>query len=90
MRARRVLKWTGFNLALWLAVTAVFGWWIRRQVQAEYRAGLRTSAEGDAIAIPIYWFAVALAVILLAANLGLGLVRLLRRRRSRLVTQHRR
>lgn len=59
-----------FCSAIWiLLVPAVFGWWLKGEVDEEFESGLRSPEDGDAIAIPIFGFAVLNFVFVCAVNL---------------------
>ena len=82
----RRLGWIAANLALWLGLVIVYDQHLGRTVAEQYRLGYRTSTNGDSLGIPLFSFAIELAILLLVSNVVLIAVRVARRPRSRPVT----
>ena len=85
-RLWRRLGWVAANLAVWLGLVILYDQYLVRMVAEEYRLGYRTSTDGDSLGIPLFSFAIALALLFLVTNLVLLALRVARRRRSRPVT----
>jgi len=80
MSLKRVGLWICSNLALYCIAITVFAIWIQREVDEEFRLGLRDGSGGDKVAIPIAGFALLLGAIMITINVIWLIVRHLRRR----------
>lgn len=56
------------HFRVWIALTLLFGVWLNHAVEEEFRLGIRTSADGDSIVIPIGGFAMWLALRLVVVS----------------------
>jgi hypothetical protein len=82
-RRRTIVAHSLASIAVLLAGTLAYAWWIRRLVDEEYRIGARSADDPDAIMIPIAGFAITLAGVLLVVNVLVVLARWWWRRRPR-------
>jgi len=78
-----LLLWIGSNILVLATLPPLFASWVRRSVQEEYRLGYRTGTEGDSIAIPVAGFTLLLVSLVIAVNVALGLIWLIRRARKK-------
>jgi hypothetical protein len=67
-KGRIIVRWLIGNALLYGCLVATFAIWIDHEVREEYRLGLRTTTDGDIIAIPIFGFAMVLGITLLGLN----------------------
>jgi hypothetical protein len=80
MKSNRFLRlWIFGNLVWLLAVPLFFGLWLSREIDAQYVSGVRTSGNGDSVAIPIVGAALVNGVGLMFLNAAVGLFFLVRR-----------
>lgn len=74
--------WLTGNLVWLFGVPALYAAWLWHEVQHEYAIGIRTTTDGDSIAIPVAGFALTNFGLLFVLNLCWGIYALIRRWRS--------
>lgn len=76
----RIALWLCSNFVFYLIAVIAFAVWIQREVDGEFRLGLRDGSGGDKVAVPIAGFALFLGGAIVALNVILLIVRYLRSR----------
>jgi hypothetical protein len=83
MKLLKKYRWLITNIAIAILLPIIYMIWIRNEVQYEYEMGYRTSTSGDTITIPIVAFTLILWLLLVLINVGIIVIKYLRRLTSR-------
>lgn len=79
MTRRLWIVWACACIAWIVLPPVVFGFWLAAEVDAQYVSGLRTSTDGDSIALPIAGVAALNFVFVVAVNMTICVFLLCRR-----------
>jgi len=71
--------WVFGNVVWFIAIPIAFAVWLSTEIDSQYKSGLRTTTDGDSLSIPLAIVAVLNGVLLLVANMTLGIVLVIRR-----------
>lgn len=73
-RVKSLCWWGVGNLMLLFGLPALTFWYLQREIDEQYRTGVRTSTGGDSLGIPVSEVAIMTVVVLLIINVVAALV----------------